>query len=122
MSKRHGAAPSRSRKKRKENYSSVDLDQDEHPGKVETIRVWDIVASKTTGRVSATRKIHRHVNEGAAKPTYEEPTPAVEDVGNPAEHELPTKPATKHKREKTTKQNDSVSSVPILSSNLIITC
>ena len=130
MSKRHVVGSSRSRKRRKgASYASVGLDQDEPSCEVELINVWDVGTSKRTGRISATQKTHRHVNEGAARPMPEEPNPAIEDVGILADHELsgqpPTK-STKHKKVKATKQkaakqNDSVSSAPMPSSELIFT-
>ena len=128
MSKRHAAGSSRSRKKSKRSgYALVDLDPpDEHPEEVEFIRVWDVTTSKTTGRISATRTTHLHVNEGVSKPT-KEPAPNVEDVGVFADHEpnrqSPTKPATKRRRAKTArkKENDSVSSMQIPPSKPIIT-
>lgn len=124
MSKRHGTGTSRPRKKKKGlSYGSVDLDLDEPSGEVEIIRVWDVAASKTTGRVSATRRSHRHVNEGVVKPILEEPIPATEDIGiapDPERSEPPPKPATKPK-EKPAKRNDSVSSTPTPSLKLMVT-
>lgn len=127
MPKRNGTGSSRSRKKMKgAAYASVDLDlSDEHCDDVEVVRVWDVSTSKTSGRVSATRKTHQHVNNDGPRPTHEEPTPTVEDVDVPADTE-PAKPATKHKREKVAREkvareNDSVSCIPRSSSNLIFT-
>jgi len=123
MSKRHVAGSSRSRKKRKgSSYASVDLDlSDEHPGDTEIISVWDVGTSKATGRISATRKTHRHVNKDAPKLAHEGPTLTVEDVCIPANPEPsknpPTGPAPKHRKRKDVKENDSVSSIPLPSSN-----
>lgn len=123
MSKRNATGSSRSRKKRKAaGYASVDLDlPDEHPGNVEIVRVWDVGTSKTTGRVSATRKTHRHVNDGWSEPTREEPALTVEDVNVPVDPEPskqpPIKPVAKRKRVvKAIKENDSVSRSPRSSS------
>ena len=115
MSKRRVTGTSRSRKKRKESgYTSVDLDlSDEHLGEVEVIRVWDVGTSKTTGRISATRKAHQHV--GLSKPTREEPTLTDADVGIPADPESPTRPVAKRKKVRTAKENDSVSIIAVLS-------
>lgn len=125
MSKRNATGPSRSRKKRKgAGYASVDLDlPDEDPGNVEIVRVWDVGTSKTTGRVSATRKTHRHINSGMSKHAHEEPTLVVEDVDVPADPEpskqLPVEPVAKRKGEKVVKENDSVSYISSSSSHLI---
>lgn len=116
MSKRHVTGYSRSRKKRKgSDYASVDLDlPSDH--EVEAIRVWDVGVSKTTGRVSGTRKTHKHVRNGPSKPTQEEPAPIAADVGIPPDPEPSGQPpimlATKRKKAKA-KENDSVSSVPV---------
>lgn len=128
MSKRYIVGSSRSRKKRKgSSYASVDLDlPDEHHDKVEMIRVWDVTASKSTGRLSGTRKTHRHVNKGVSKPSRKETTPVVEDVGGPADYEPsehpPAKPVPKRRRKKATKENDSVSNEQIPSSEPIVIC
>ena len=136
MSKRHAAGQPRPRKKNKRSgYASVDLDPpDERPDEVEFIRVWDVTASKTTGRISATRTTHLHVSEGVSKLTHEEPTPTIEDVSVPADHEPNKQPPTKlakkrgrrkkakeNNRKKKAKENDSVSSAPIPPSKPIIT-
>jgi len=125
MSKRHVVGSSWSHKRRKgSSHAQVDLDEDEPSGKVELIRIWDVATSKTTGRASATSKIHRHVKGDVAKPRCEEPTPAIEDIDTPANDEPsgqpPTTSAKKRKKGKPPKQNDSVSSAPIHSSKLIV--
>ena len=125
MSKCHTVGSLRSRKKRKgSSYASIDLDlPDERPAEVEIIRVWDVTASKLTGRISSTRKTHRHVNESMSKPSRKETTPVVEDISGPADYEPseqpPTKPVPKRRRKKATKENDSVSNVQIPSSEPI---
>lgn len=97
------------------SFAEVNLDSsDEHPDQVEDIRVWSISTSGKTGRVSATRKNHRHVREHQLEPRNEEP-PTVEEVGTPADPEptesTPAKVAAKHKRVRIriVKENDSVS-------------
>ena len=126
MSKRYAAGPLRPRKRTKgSSYASVDLDlPDERLKDTEIIRVWDVTTSKTSGRVSATRKTHLHVNEGVSKPTREEQTPIVEDVGTPTDHEPnkrpPTKRVAKRRKQRIVKENDSVSSVPMPPHKLMV--
>lgn len=127
MSKRYATGSSRSRKKRKNSgYSMVDLDlPDEPPADVEIIRVLDVSLSKTTGRVTGTRKVHQHVNNGAPNPAHEEQAPAIEDVGapldpEPSEHP-PTEPVPNRKQEKENKENDSVGTTPTCPSKPIDT-
>lgn len=122
MSKRHATGSSRSRKKKKgSSYASVDLDLSDED--TEIIGVWNLSTSKTTGRISGTRKTHRHVTKVAPKPAYEELTPTVEDVGIPADPGSskvpPTKPVVKRKK-KGIKENDSVGSITLPSSELIL--
>ena len=126
--KRHATGASRSRKKRRggSSYASIDLDSpDKHAGEVEVIRVWDVTRSVTTGRVSATCTAHRHIYEGPSKPLCEEPASVVKDVDISPDPEpsgqAPTKGRVKRKpRVRIVKENDSVSSTPIPSSNKLI--
>ena len=85
---------------------------DDHPPEVETIRVWKVTKSETTGRVSGTRKTHLHFHEGPSEPSREEEVFIFEDVTTPAGQESskrPPKAAAKRKRVRVVKENDSVS-------------
>ena len=119
MSKRNAASSRLSRKRRKAgvSYGTIDLDAvNARPNKVEEIRVWKMVTSEKTGRVSGTRRNYQHTYENSPEFLREEPPP-VEDTNIPADpgpSELPQAgSAAKRKRARTVKENDSVSSTPI---------
>jgi len=120
MPKRNGSSQlSRKRRKAGASYEEVDGDASSADSEeVESIRVWSITTSETTGRVSGRRTTHRHLREDPVEPRDEEP-PALEEVGPPADSEpsdsLPAKVAAKGKRKRVrvTKENDSVSFVPM---------
>lgn len=124
MSKRNATGPQLSRKRKKAgaSYARIDLDALSAPaGKVEDIRVWGVSMSETTGRISATRRDHKHVYESSTEPLHKEPlTP--EDISPPADPEPselpPAKSVTKRKRVRVRKENDSVSSIQCLQPNL----
>lgn len=130
MSKRNATGSRSSRKRRKggTSYATVDLDSlgDSSP-KVENIRVWKVAVSETTGRVSATRRNYRHFHKGPSELSHEDQPSVVEDVDTPAipepNKQLPVEPAAKRKKKKVkvTKENDSVSFMPILSLKPILT-
>ena len=130
MSKRNATGSRLSRKRRKggASYGEVDLDSlgDRAP-KVEDIRIWKISRSETTGRLSGTRKNHKHLYQGPSEPLREEQPSTMEGISAPAgpepSEQLPAKPTVKRKKARTTrnKENDSVSFVQILSPELILT-
>lgn len=117
MSKRSGSAFQPPRKKRKGgvSYSSVDVDSIAERPFREDIRVWKVTKSETTGRVSATRRTHRHIHADPLEtfPEGQPPTAVCEDIDGPADLELDggpsTKLAAKRRKGKATKENDSVS-------------
>ena len=116
MSKRNATDSRSSRKRRKggKSHRTTNLDPpDDPPPNVETIRVWKVTRSETTGRVSGTRKNHLHFHEGPSEPSREEEAYTVEDVSGPVGEESseqpPAKAATKRKRVRIVKENDSVS-------------
>lgn len=132
MSKRNAADSRQARKRRKEGSAHATVDLDALTGrseKVETIRVWDMSASETTGRVSGTRKNLNYVYESSPGPSRQEShqesrqeSPIVGDIGAPAGTEPsdppPKKSATKRKRVRIAKENDSVSLMPMSSIKL----
>lgn len=116
MSKRiaAGSRPSRKRRKAGASYASIDIDgTDGFSGKVEDVRVWSVTTSEATGRVSATRKTHRHVYESPPEPLREEPSTVEESIITPVypePGELPlAKSVAKRRRVRIVKENDSVS-------------
>ena len=120
MSKHNAGRSRRPRKRRRAgaSYGEVNLDSsDEHPEDVEEIRVWKITTSETTGRVSATRKNHRHPLEYVSEPRHDEPPPSVEETSTPALPEPsevpPAKVVPKRRRVRLVKENDSVSFLPM---------
>ena len=97
--------------------AKVDADASS-PDEAEDIRVWEITASETTGRVSGKRKTHRHLHEDPVEPRHEEP-PTVEEVDATVDPEPSDPPLAKvtakgkRKRVRVVKENDSVSFVPM---------
>jgi hypothetical protein len=122
MSKRSAmtSQPSRKRKKGGVSYSIVDVDSLAKQPSREDIRVWNVTRSETTGRISATRKNHRHLRTDHSKSLPEGQPPAViaEDVSIPTEPEqdegTSPKLVAKRKKGKNIKENDSVSTAPNL--------
>lgn len=106
------------------SYASINLDTDGPSGKVEDIAVWNMSLSETTGRVSSTRKLRRHVYESSPELSHDR-LPAIVDVDTGADLESseapPAKSIGKRRRVRATKENDSVSFVPVSSTTLIIT-
>ena len=126
MSKRNATGSRLARKRRKAgvSYDTIDLDAvNARPNKVEDIRVWNMTTSEKTGHVSGTRRNYQHTYENSPEFLREEPPP-VEDTNipvDPGPSELPQAgSATKRKRVRTVKENDSVSSTPISHNQLII--
>ena len=119
-----GSRPPRKKKRGRATYAAVDLDSaDGRTEELENIRVWNISKSETTGRVSATRKNHKHAYASLPVPLREE-SPPIEHIDAPANPEQPpTEPGTKRKRAraKIVKDNDSVSLVLVPSITLTIT-
>ena len=106
------------------SYGTIDVDTLLKPSeRVEEIRVWDMTLSERNGRVSATRKNHKHMYKCPTEPPLEEP-PIVEDVSAPADPEpiksQSPKFTVKRKRVRARKENDSVSSITP-STDLVIT-
>lgn len=125
MSKRSATDPRPVRKRRKAgvSYGVVEIDIDAPTAsKAEDIRVWNVAASETTGRVSATRKNYKHTYKSPQEPSHEEPS-TVEDLGTTVDpgpsESSPTKPTAKPKRVGIVKENDSVSSTQISPTKLI---
>lgn len=130
MSKRNATSSRASRKRRKSGYASLDFDalnesKRESKHKVEEIRVWNVTASGTNGRVSATRKNRQLIYESLPEPSREEAVPVGESIATPADPEPseppPAKSVAKRRRVRITKENDSVSSVSTLLTKLLIT-
>ena len=114
----------RKRKKAGASYGVVDLDALTRPTeKVEDIRVWDVTMSETTGRVSGTRRNYKHTYKVSPEPVGEEPS--IVEISAPADtgpsDSQPAKPVGKNKRVRIAKENDSVSSIPMPPTKLIIT-
>jgi hypothetical protein len=119
MSKRSATTGQSSRKRKKGgvSYSIVNVDSLVGKPSREDVRVWNVTRSETTGRISATRKNHRHLRTDRLE-SLPEGQPSVviaEDTSIPTEleqHEGPSpKPVAKRKKRKITKENDSVSTV-----------
>ena len=118
MSKRSAvdSRPLRKRKKAGASYASISIDgPNGRAVKVEDIRVWNVSTSEATGRVSATRRTHKHLYESLPVPSCEEP-PGVKSIADLADPEPseppPAEPVAKRKRVRAAKENDSVSSTP----------
>lgn len=115
------------------SYGTIDVDTLLRPSeRVEEIRVWDMSLSERNGRVSATRKNRKHIYP--TEPPLEESPPEEPPLGEPpilGGISAPVDPASiksqshkfavKRKRVKVRKENDSVSSIPTLSINLVLT-
>ena len=85
---------------------------------MEDIRVWDISTSKATGRVTAKRRTLQNQSQVPVEPSTSkgpekgEEVAQVDDTGNLADTEssgIIGEPRPKRKREKVSKENDSVS-------------
>jgi len=91
---------------------NIDASSD-RPPEVETVRVWNLSRSETTGRVIGTRKAHQHLHEGTSESPREEEPSTGEDFSVPTDQEPSeqpaAKPAAKRKRVRIRKENDSVS-------------
>lgn len=116
---------SRKRKKDRASYASVDLNALVRRGKkTEDISVWDMSVSEKTGRITASRKNYRHVYQSPQEPLHEDPPANIcEEItapGDPGLGELSPKLVVKRKRVRV-RENDSVSSMPVFSTELIIT-
>jgi len=128
MSKRSASEYRLSRKRKKDgaSYASVDLDALVRRGKkVEDIRVWDVSMSEKTGRTTASRKTYRHVYQSQPEPLHEDPPADIcEEItapGDPGPGKPPPRLVAKRRKRARVRENDSVSSVPIFSTELIIT-
>ena len=130
-----GSRPPRKRNKTGASYGTIDVGALLRPSeRKEEIRVWDMTISERTGRVSATRKNHKHIYKSPMEPPLEESPleeplleepPILEGVGAPADSKSiksrAARSAAKRKRVRIRKENDSVSSVLVPSTNLLIT-
>ena len=101
-----GSRPPRKRRKGGGSYATIDLDApDGASQEAEDVRVWNISMSEKTGRVSATRKSHKHFFGSLRGGLCEEPETHVD----PEPNELPLeKSVAKCKRVRAVKENDSV--------------
>lgn len=129
MSKRNASGCRTSRKRMKSGYASLDFDafnesRRDNKHKVEEIRVWDVTASGTNGRVSATRRNHQLIYESPPEPSREEVLVVRESIFTPTGPELseplPVNSVAKRRRVRIAKENDSVSFVSTLLTKLII--
>jgi len=122
MSKRNLAESRLARKRRKEGSTHATLDLDamgERLDDVESIRVWQMSMSETTGRVLGMRTTLEHVCE-SSPPSSRQGSPIVEAIeavetptdsvpSEPPPAKKPKKSATKRKRVRIAQENDSVS-------------
>jgi hypothetical protein len=104
----------RKRRKAEGSYAAINFDaSNRRKSKVEEVRVWNVTASDTNGRVSATRKNHQLVYESPLEPPDEECPSDEESIPIPADPEPselpPAKAVAKSRRVQVAKENDSVS-------------
>ena len=124
MSKRNLAESRLARKRRKEGSTHATLDLDamcKRSEDVESIRVWQMSTSETTGRVLGARRTLEHAYESSPGPSRHEShaVEAVEAVETPTDSvpsepqpvKEPKKSATKRRRVRITQENDSVSTI-----------
>lgn len=116
MSKRAatGSRPPRKRKKGGANHESINFDSVVAlKRQTEEVRVWNVSASGSSGRLSAKRKNRQHAHESPPEPScqelpLEEPFPDPED----ASEVRPTKSVARSRKARV-EDNDSVSSMQI---------